>query len=45
MLMDFKKNLFTIVLSAEILFAVSEPSPPLIPEVTVVSNHEKITLI
>ena len=42
--MNIKINLFIIVLFGEILFSDSAPSPPLIPVVEVVSNHEKIKL-
>ena len=43
--MDIKINLFIIVLLGGILFSDSAPSPPLIPEVKVVSNHERVTII
>ena len=43
--MDIKINLFIIVLSGKILFSASAPSPPLIPEVNIVSSHERVTII
>jgi hypothetical protein len=43
--MNIKKNLLTFVLFITILFSVSEPSPPLVPKVEVVSSHERVTII
>ena len=43
-LMNIKTNLVIFLILSAILFAVSDPSPPLIPELQVVSNHGKIVI-
>ena len=42
--MNIKTNLVLFLKLSAILFAVSDPNPPLIPELQVVSNHGKIVI-
>ena len=43
--MYFKINIFIFIILSKVLFSVSGPTPPIIPEIEVINNHEKITLI